>query len=170
MTELDSYSSFIARKPMLVAGNKIDLISEDNEKYLEFKAYVEGKGYEFYPISAATNKGVKELLYGALRALRDAEENYEEPEYEIFDFEKDEALDEEYRKVYARKENDIYILEGQQLSKIFNSTNFNDMGSLRYLFKYIENSGAMKELKDMGLQEGDTVKIEDFEFEYFEEF
>ena len=170
MTELDSYSSFIARKPMLVAGNKIDLISEDNEKYLEFKAYVEEKGYEFYPISAATNKGVKELLYGALRALRDAEENYEEPEYEMFDFEKDEALDEEYRKVYARKENDIYILEGQQLSKIFNSTNFNDMGSLRYLFKYIENSGAMKELKDMGLQEGDTVKIEDFEFEYFEEF
>ena len=46
----------------------------------------------------------------------------------------------------------------------------NDMGSLRYLFKYIENSGAMTKMKDLGIEEGNTVKIEDFEFEYFEEF
>ena len=64
----------------------------------------------------------------------------------------------------------VFVLSGKQLTKIFNSTNLNDMGSLRYLFKYIENSGAMTKMKDMGIKEGDTVKIEDFEFEYFEEF
>lgn len=125
---------------------------------------------EVYPISAPINHGVKELMYAALRALRKAEDEFEEAEYEMFDFEKDEALDDDYRRVTATKDGDVYILSGQQLTKIFNSTNFNDMGSLRYLFKYIENSGAMSELKEMGLQEGDTVKIEDFEFEYFEEF
>lgn len=186
MAELESYSPYIAKKPMIVAANKIDLIDEDDEKYLEFKKYIEDKGLEVYPISAPINHGVKELLYAALRALRTAEENFEEQEYEMFDFEKDEALDEDYRNVEVSvvKENGepfdismatetnrpIFVLEGKQLTKIFNSTNFNDMGSLRYLFKYIENSGALRTMKDKGIQEGDTVKINDFEFEYYDEF
>ena len=62
------------------------------------------------------------------------------------------------------------MLEGKQLRKIFDSTNFNDMGSLRYLYKYIEKSGALKELRAMGMKEGDTVRIFDFEFEYIDEF
>jgi GTP-binding protein len=56
-----------------------------------------------------------------------------------------------------------------QLDKIFRSTNFNDYGSLRYLYKYIENSGAIDELKKMGLTDGDTIRINNFEFEYIEE-
>ncbi len=62
-----------------------------------------------------------------------------------------------------------FILSGKQLLKIFNSTNFNDSGSLRYLYKYIENSGAIEEMKEMGIEDGDIIKIEDFEFEYFDE-
>mgnify|MGYP003083704582 FL=1 len=61
-------------------------------------------------------------------------------------------------------------MEGQQLQKIFDSTNFNDMGSLRYLYKYIEKSGALKKLRKMGLEEGDIVKIGDFELEYYDEY
>ena len=56
-----------------------------------------------------------------------------------------------------------------QLEKIFNSTNFNDHGSRRYLFKYIEDSGVYDVLKEMGLDEGDTIKLFDMEFEYYEE-
>ena len=88
---------------------------------------------------------------------------------EIFDFEK-EDYDPDYRKVIARREDDIFVLEGKQLTKIFNSTNFNDMGSIRYLYKYIEKSGAFDELRALGLDEGDTIRIEDFEFEYYDEF
>ena len=62
------------------------------------------------------------------------------------------------------------MLEGKQLLKIFNSTNFNDIGSLRYLYKYIEKSGAIDKLLELGLEEGDTIRIEDFEFEYVDEF
>ena len=61
------------------------------------------------------------------------------------------------------------MLEGKQLRKIFNSTNFNDFGSLRYLYKYIEKNGAIDKLKALGLKEGDTVRIFDYEFEYYDE-
>lgn len=169
MKELSSYSDKLSKKPMLVAANKIDLIDEDDPKYIEFMDYIKAKGYEVYPICAPINQGVKELLYAAKRALETAPEDVLE-DYELFDFEADEVKGEEYRKVDVRKENDIFILEGQQLRKIFDSTNFNDTGSLRYLFKYIEDSGAIKEMEKLGLKEGDTVKIDDFEFEYIDEY
>ena len=60
--------------------------------------------------------------------------------------------------------------EVEGLMKIFRSTNFYDMGSLRYLYKYIEKSGVINQLKEMGLEEGDTIRIDDFEFEYVDEF
>ena len=67
------------------------------------------------------------------------------------------------------RDGDSYVLSGKQLLKIFNSTNFNDHGSMRYLYRYIENSGGLEKLKEMGLDNGDTIKIEDFEFEYYDE-
>ena len=97
-----------------------------------------------------------------------AREPQEDDAYELFDFERDDA-DPDYRTVYADMDGDVYVLSGKQLLKIFNSTNFNDMGSLRYLYKYIEKSGAIDELIEMGLDEGDTIRIEDFEFEYYPE-
>mgnify|MGYP000845825358 FL=1 len=171
MKELESYSDKITKKPMLVAANKIDLIEEDDENYLKFKAYVEGKGYKVFPISAPLNLGVKELLSAAAEALAQAELNPPpEEEYEYFDFESEKLNDADYRRVDVRCENGQYIIEGQQLQKIFDSTNFNDMGSLRYLYKYIEKSGALKKLRKMGLEEGDIVKIGDFELEYYDEY
>ena len=73
--------------------------------------------------------------------------------------------------MYKRQDQDegVYVLEGKQLSKIFRSTNFNDMGSLRYLYKYIEQKGAIDELKQLGLEEGDIIRIEDYEMEYWDE-
>lgn len=71
--------------------------------------------------------------------------------------------------VWYDEEKGVYVLEGKQLSKIFRSTNFNDMGSLRYLYKYIESKGAIEKLKDLGLEEGDLIRIEDYEMEYWDE-
>ena len=65
---------------------------------------------------------------------------------------------------------DAFVLSGKQLMKIFRSTNFYDMGSLRYLYKYIEKSGVIDQLREMGLEEGDIIRIDDFEFEYVDEF
>ena len=166
--ELGLYSEKLTKKPQIVAANKIDLISEDDPKYIEFKEYVESKGYKVFPMSAPINIGVKEILGEAARML---EELPYEPELEYEEFNVDvDDVDPNYREVYVEKEGDVFVLSGGQLEKIFNSTNFNDTGSLRYLYKYIEKSGAIAKMKEMGLEEGDTVKIKNFEMEFWDEW
>lgn len=168
--ELLMYSERVAKKPMLVAANKMDMLDEDDPKYIEFKEYVEGKGYRVFPICAPINLGVQELLAAALEELQKAALNpEEEDEYQYFDFENDDK-DPYYKEVYAEKSGNDYIIYGKQLRKIFDSTNFNDMGSLRYLYKYIESKGAIDKLLELGLEEGDTIKVFDYEFEYWDEF
>ena len=168
--ELLMYSERVAKKPMLVAANKMDMLDEDDPKYIEFKEYVEGKGYRVFPICAPINLGVQELLLAALEELQKAALNpEEEDEYQYFDFENDDK-DPDYKEVYAEKSGNDYIIYGKQLRKIFDSTNFNDMGSLRYLYKYIESKGAIDKLLELGLEEGDTIKVFDYEFEYWDEF
>ena len=171
MKELEEYSPKMLKKPMIVCANKMDLIPEGSDIYEDFRKYVTEKGYDIYPVVAPTRKGVSELLYAALAKLNEVREN-EQDEYEDvqwFDFEHDD-VDKNYRVVNVEKKGDIFILSGTQLHKIFNSTNFNDTTSLRYLYKYIEKSGAIKKMKEMGLKEGDTVSIYDYEMEYIEEF
>ena len=94
----------------------------------------------------------------------------QQEDIEYFDFESEER-DPNYREIICGYDevDDVYTLEGKQLSKIFHSTNFNDMGSLRYLYKYIEKNGAIDRLKELGLSEGDTIRIEDYDMEYWEE-
>ena len=168
MSELEQYDPSLLKKPMIVAGNKID-IAQDEEKVKEFEDFIKSENKPLFKISAATRQGISELLDEALHQI----EEYKEPEdsfVEMFDFESDE-YDPDYRKINAYKdeEDDVYVLDGKQLLKIFNSTNFEDMGSIRYLYKYIVNQGGIRMLEELGLREGDTVRIEDFEFEYFED-
>lgn len=167
--ELRAYSNVLANKPQIVAANKIDLIEDNNSGYELFKEYAENQGYAVFPISAPINLGVPELMAYAAKILAEVENTSMEEIMETFDFEREDT-DDNYRKVEVRRDNHKYVIEGKQLTKIFNSTNFNDIGSVRYLYKYIEKSGAIDKLKSMGLKEGDTVCIRDFEFEYIDEF
>ena len=171
--ELEAYSPRILKKPMLVAANKMDMIEEDDPKYIEFKEYVESKGLKVFPMSAPLDMGVQELLSAVLLELREVEANYveEEDPAEYFDFEAEEN-DPTYRDIFVDydEEAGVFTIEGKQLTKIFNSTNFNDMGSLRYLYKYIEKNGAIEQLKELGLEEGDIIRIHNYELEYYDEF
>jgi len=166
--ELELYNEKLTKRHQIVAANKVDLIEENDTKLLKFIEHVEKKGFKVFPISAPINLGVHELLAEAATQLDILSTQEEEKIYEYFDFEKDDR-DETYREIYVSKENDVFVLSGKQLEKIFNSTNFNDMGSLRYLHKYIEKSGGLEKLKEIGLEDGDTIRIKDFEFEYFDD-
>ena len=171
--ELEAYSPRILKKPQIVAANKIDQLDnlEEDEKYLEFKEYVESKGYKVFPMSAPLNMGVKEVLSEALLELKRIEAAGEEEDvYEYFNFEAEDN-DPTYRDIICGydEEKGVYTLQGKQLSKIFRSTNFYDMGSLRYLYKYIEKKGAIDQLKELGLEEGDFIRIENYEMEYWDE-
>ncbi len=171
MDELREYGHGVMKKPMIVAANKVDILGgEDDEKYLEFKAYVEKQGYEVYPLSAPIHYGLKELMQAALQKVNEVNAlPPEEDTREYFDFDKEDQ-DPDYDVVKVRREGNVYVAEGKQLSKIFNSTNFNDFGSLRYLYKYVEKKGAIKKMKALGLEEGDTIRIEDYEFEFEDEY
>lgn len=170
--ELKTYSPGILKKPQIVAANKIDMTDENSPQYLDFKEYVESKGYKVFPISAPLNLGVNDLMAEALKEVRRVEQMVpEEEDYsQYFDFEADDK-DPDYREIFVSydQEDDVFVLEGKQLDKIFRSTNFNDIGSLRYLYKYIEGKGAIEKLKELGLQEGDMIRINDYDMEYWEE-
>ena len=168
--ELASYSPAVAAKPMIVAANKIDLTDEDDPQYIKFKEYVEAKGYQVFPISAPIRYGVDALLNATLQKLQEALAEPEAPqEAEYFDFDKDD-IDPDYRNVEVTLEDGVFVLSGKQLQKIFDSTNFNDFGSLRYLYKYIEKRGAIEKMQEMGIEEGDIIRIRNYEFEYWDEY
>lgn len=165
--ELEQYDPKLLKKPQIVAANKVDIAGD--ETYMNaFVDFIKTDNIPVFKISAATGYGISELLNAVLYSI----EHYEEPneeEPELFDFDRDE-YDQEFKKLTGYVDNDgVYTLEGKQLIKIFNSTNFNDMGSIRYLYNYIVKRGGIKQLKALGLQEGDTVRIKDYEFEYYDE-
>lgn len=178
--ELKQYDDKLEKKVKIIAANKIDLINFDDldsdilKNYNEFIEEVKKEGKIVVPISAATNQGIKELMGIALNKLEEQkieEQNSdtENKEIPLYDFEK-YNIDSDYKNLYASvDENGTFILEGKQLTKIFNSTNFNDISSLRYLYKYIVRAGGIKKLKKLGLKEGDTIKINDFELDYTED-
>ncbi len=163
--ELRSYGDALLQKPQLVVGNKTDLA--EPEQIERFRTYVESQGYEFFPMSAPIHEGVQALLNRLAAVLAELPPEQAES-YELYDFEREEDP-EAYRAVHARREGKVFVLEGQQLEKIFNSTNFNDFSSLRYLYKYIERSGGIAALKELGLEDGDTVRVKDYEFVYTDE-
>jgi GTP-binding protein len=170
-TELESYTVNLLRKPQLIAANKMDMLGPDSDEYGAFRDEAEALGFKVFPISAATRSGVSELMKAAVGELARIETELREeaggvPAY--LDIMRPED-DPHYRDVLIRKDGAVYELSGQQLLKIFNSTNFNDMGSVRYLYKHLEKCGAAERLKSMGLCDGDTVKIYDFEFVWYDE-
>lgn len=170
--ELKLYNDKLMKKPMIVAANKIDLVSEEDEGYFELKKMCERSGYKIFPISVATGQGIRELLGEAVTELKNTPE-LDDPieDMELYDFEAEEN-DDDYTKVNVsfNRHDNVYELYGKQLQKIFDSTNFNDYGSLRYLYKYIEKSGAVSELKKLGMKEGDIVRLFDYELEYYDEY
>ncbi len=165
--ELKSYTKRLGEKLQVVAANKMDLL-QSQDKFEDFKKYIEDKGYKLFPISAAANQGINDMMKYIASELDNIEVEPESQHENIFDFDLHGQDDAEYKKVFVRKENESYILEGKQLEKIFNSTNFNDLESLRYLYNYLKSRGAIEKLLEIGIKEGDTVKIKNFEFEFYE--
>ena len=162
--ELAQYSKKLASKPQIVAANKTDMVSPEDLK--RFTDYIESKGLSCYPICAPIHEGVDALLRATYQLLSETAPDEEViVPYEARDVEEDE----DYREIYVSVENGVYVVRGKQLQKIFNSTNFNDSGSFRYLQKYIEDKGAIERFKEMGLQDGDTIRIIDYDFEYVDE-
>ena len=112
---------------------------------------------------------MRELLSFTLNRLK-ALPKEDEPSSPLEEFTvKREDEQDDFKFLEASKEGEVYRLSGKQLKKIFDSTNFNDLGSLRYLYKYIEKNQGIAKLKALGLEEGDVITLFGYEFIYNEE-
>ncbi|MBR0278098.1 MAG: Obg family GTPase CgtA, partial [Clostridia bacterium] len=158
-SELAKYSSVLAEKPQIIAANKIDVSTANLE---EFKSKMEAEGYKVFPISAASNKGIRELMSYAYEQLS----HIKAPEFEI---EKIDADVFEYKDEFEVFVDDsgVYNVTGDVAEYIVNSTNFEDNESLNYFQRLLRKKGIIDELEKCGIKDGDTVRLDDVEFEYY---
>ena len=160
--ELRQYSPDLASRPMLVAANKADLLPPDSDNLDRLKAHVEAQGYEFYVISAATTQGTRELMKtiaGKLAALPPV--TIYEPEYV-----KPLAEAGDANELQIERYDDLWVVSGKWLQKLLNDINFDDYESRMYFDRQLRKSGLFDRLEEQGIEDGDTVSIYDFEFDY----
>lgn len=159
--ELKRYSVKLYDRPQIIAANKSDMLF-DEEKFEEFKTKIEKLGYnKVFKISAATKQGVDDLMKDAARLLSTI------PVTELEISAEDRFVEEEKRFTYSiRKEDSAYIVEGSFVDRLLNAVNVNDPDDLRYFHKVLKNKGVMEELMKMGIEDGDVVRLNDFEFDF----
>ena len=162
--ELALYSPKLPKKPQLVACNKMDL-PDAEENFDKVKSALEEQGYEVFKISAATRQGIDPLLDRAFNLLEQYKD-IEEPVEEIVDLLY--SKDTEEKSFNVRKENGAFIVEGDFVDYLLSSVNLDDSDSIKYFQKVLRKRGIVDELKRMGVQDGDTVKMYELEFEYFD--
>ncbi|WP_252224486.1 GTPase ObgE [Clostridium sp. ZBS2] len=163
--ELKKYSVKLWDRPQIVVANKSDLLYDD-EVFEEFERKVKELGFaKVYKMSAATREGVDEVIKEAARMLKEipvkeleiSEDEMYIPEEKRFTYAIDVEKDEEYN---------TYVISGTFVDRLLSAVNIHDADSLRYFHKVLRNKGIMNELREMGIEDGDVVRLNDFEFEY----
>ena len=160
--ELAEYSPDLAARPMIVAANKLDLLPPDSDNLERLRAHVEARGLEFCEICAATTQGTKQLMRTVANRLREL------PPVIVYEPEYVKPLAEagESDELEIRHEGDTWIVSGQWLARLINDINFADYESRMYFDRQLRKSGLFEKLEALGIEDGDTVSIYDFEFDY----
>ena len=161
--ELEKFNPELAQRPMLVAGNKCDLATD--EQIEEFRQYVEGKGYSFFPIMAAIRYDVDPLLkkiQEMLQSLPPVRRFEAEPAPQV------EVETMENTQVQITRHDNVFMVEGKWLLQLINSVNFDDYESLQYFQRVLIQTGVIDALREAGCEEGDTVSMYDLEFDFVE--
>lgn len=161
-SELENFNPELAACPQIVAGNKIDLATD--EQLETFRKYIEDKGLQYFEICAPIKHGTKELIDAAARLLDTLPpvKHYEAEEIPV------SMLEEKSKKdgFTVTVHDDVYIVEAEWLYRILCQTDLDDYESLQYFQRVLQSSGIIDELKNKGIHEGDLVSIYDLEFEY----
>lgn len=162
-SELEKFNQELSSRPMIVVGNKCDLATDDQVE--AFENYVKEKGYDFFPIMAAINYGVDQLLNKIWERLSKL------PPIIKFEAEPAPAVDIseiEKRSIDIKIMDGIYVVEANWLLNVMKSINFDDYESLQYFQKVLIDSGVIDALKESGISQGDTVSIYDIEFDFID--
>ena len=163
-TELTRYSSELAARPQIIVANKVDSADMDSDAVKAFKRRVLELGCEVVYVSAVTGEGLDELVSLSKKMLRDLPPvAVYEPEYTP----EEAAVSSMREKITEiRKEGNKYIVEGEWLFNLMGQINFSDYESLNFFQRVLIKNGVIDKLREAGVNEGDTVSIYDFEFDF----
>lgn len=160
--ELKKYSIKLWDRPQIIVANKTDMIYDDSV-FEKFEESMKSMGYDnVFKISAATGQGIEELMKEAARILSNI------PVEELEISEEDKFIEEDKRFTYTidNSEKGVYSITGTFVDRLLYAVNVNDADSLRYFHKVLKNKGILDELREMGVKQGDIIRVNDFEFEY----
>ena len=160
--ELQNYSVDLSNRPMIVAANKTDLLMPESDNLERLRAHVEAAGCELYEISAGTTQGTRALVRVISEKLKTL------PPVTIYEPEYVEVIE------AAGDPNDLtiehlgstWVITGAWLERLIQNINFDDYESRNYFDIQLRKCGLFDRLEQMGIQDGDTVDIYDFVFEY----
>ena len=164
--ELEAYDPHILDKPQVIAANKMDVCIDGQDEVLQkLKQHFEPEGIEVYAISAVSGEGVKELLFHVNELLKTcpSEVTVYEAEYDpALQFFKDEPFTVEYNA-----EEDEYVVEGPKIEKMLGYTNIDSEKGFLFFQRFLKEQGILKELEELGIEEGDTVRMYGLVFDYY---
>lgn len=164
--ELAKYSETLAKKPQIIAANKMDIFTpEEQEIALSLLRQELGEEAQIYPISAVSGQGVKELLYAAYSMLKQTEEKPIVFEREFFP-ETMDPQEEPYTVSYDMEES-VYVVEGPRIERMLGYTNLDSEKGFEFFQNFLKTNGILEELEALGIQDGDTVRMYGLQFDYY---
>lgn len=164
--ELAKYSETLANKPQIIAANKMDLYTpEEQEIALSLLRQELGEETPIYPISAVSGYGVKELLYAAYSLLKQTKEEPIVFEREFFP-ETMDRVDEPYTVSFDEEEG-MYVVEGPRIERMLGYTNLDSEKGFEFFQNFLKTNGILEELEALGIQDGDTVRMYGLQFDYY---
>ncbi|MCL2576257.1 MAG: GTPase ObgE [Defluviitaleaceae bacterium] len=161
--ELNTYCKDLASRPQVIAANKMD-IPESENNFVELKDYCNEMGWYVFPISAASNQGLDTLMATVHKLVKEA------PDDIVFEEDFEEVVpnfDERTPFTITKLDDDYFVVEGVGVEKMVGYTNVENEKGNAFFQKYLKDKGIIAELVSMGINEGDTVRIYDLEFEYY---
>lgn len=161
--ELKKYSEKLSKRKQIIVANKIDSM-QDETLYKELSELAKKEKMEIFKISAVTGEGIKELLNKVSQELKEL------PKEDLVEVEKDKKIyelkDESQFTIY--KEGKIFVVDGPAVQRVMRRVNVEDNESLHYFHKCLDDLGVNQALKKAGVQEGDTVRVVDWELEWYD--
>lgn len=160
--ELKNYSEKLASKRQLVMASKIDMLP-DSTKLDEFKAAIEAQGYEVFAVSGITGSGVDALVNRIVELLKEIDAPELSEDFDLF-----KKAPEEIDEIRYYMDGDVYCVDGDKIERLLYSANLEDIESIRHFQNSLRRIGVFDELREMGIENGDTVRVSGYEFEYFD--
>ena len=166
--ELGAYNPKVAKRPQIIAANKIDAIWDDKSDPVEkLRQEFEPKGMKVFPISAVSGQGLKELMYHVKSILDTMDDQPVVFEQEFFPEDRFMQENLPYTVEKSTEEENTYVVEGPRIEKMLGYTNLDSEKGFAFFQRFLKDTGILDELEKAGIQEGDTVHMYGLVFEFY---